>query len=136
MSNDDTPQEAFDASIAEILAEWGQPLSFSRGQLATAMEALYRAELEFPPTWPEHRRETFITNHADLDVGELSTQFDDLIESVTNDYGLRYGALPHPDDASDMIRTARLDALNDILQRRLDYELPNEIEAHSAEDAD
>lgn len=74
MSIDDTPQEAFDASIAEILAEWGQPLSFSRGQLATAMETLYRAELEFPPTWPEHRRETFITNHADLDVGELSTQ--------------------------------------------------------------
>ena len=136
MSNDTPRGAAFDASIAEILAEWGQPLSFSRGRLATAMETLYRAELEFPPTWTEHRRETFITNHADLDLGEVGTQFDDLIETVTNDHGLRYGTLPHPDDASEMIRTARLDALNDILEQRLDYELPNEIEAHSAEDAE
>lgn len=123
----DTPRAAFDASIAEILAEWGQPSSFSRGRLATAVETLYRAELKFPPTWTEHHRETFITHHADLDVAELSTRFDDLIETVTNDYGLRYGTLPHPDDASDMIRTARQQALDDILQQRLDYELPNEI---------
>ena len=86
------------------------------------------AELQFPPIWPEHRRRAFIAHHADIDAAELSTQFDDLIDTVTNEFGLAYGILPHPDDAAELITTARRQALEEFIDRRLNYELPDEIE--------
>ncbi|MDP7707546.1 hypothetical protein [Mycobacterium sp. TY815] len=81
----------FTIAVEKVLAEWGQPFCNGRFELTAAMERLYRAELEFPPGWPEQRRETVITNQADRDASELGTQFDGLIDTVVNDFGLRYG---------------------------------------------
>lgn len=127
-------QEQFDTAIAEVLAHWGQPFSAANDQLRAAIEALYRAELDFPPSWPEHRRQAFITNHADCAAGELATQFDDLIDTVVNEYGLAYGVMPHSEDASDMIQAAREEAVADLIERRLNYELQDDIEQELQED--
>lgn len=124
----------FTATVDKILGEWGQPFCDTRTELTDALERLYRAELEFPPGWPEQRRETFICNQADLDAGELSTQFDDLIDTVTNEFGLRYGTLPHSEDAADLIDTARTDAVAEFVDRQLSCEIPNAIEDAEADD--
>lgn len=125
----------FATAIDKVLAEWGQPFCDGHAELNDALERLYRAELEFPPGWPTQRRETVIINQADLDAGELGTQFDDLIDTVINDFGLRYGTLPHSDDASEMIHTARKDALNEFVERRLILG-PDEIVYAESEDRD
>lgn len=119
---------AFTEAVDTILSEWGEPFSAAPTELTDALQELYRAELRFPPIWPEHRRRAFIVHHADIDSTELSTQFDDLIDTVTNEFGLAYGILPHPDDAAELITTARRQALDEFIDRRLNYELPNEIE--------
>ena len=119
---------AFAEAVDTILSEWGGPFSAAPTELTDALQELYRAELRFPPIWPEHRRRAFIVHHADIDSTELSTQFDDLIDTVTNEFGLAYGILPHPDDAAELITTARRQALDEFIDRRLNYELPNEIE--------
>ncbi|MCB1288841.1 MAG: hypothetical protein KDB47_14305 [Mycobacterium sp.] len=119
---------AFAEAVDTILSEWGEPFSAAPTELTDALQELYRAELRFPPIWPEHRRRAFIVHHADIDSTELSTQFDDLIDTVTNEFGLAYGILPHPDDAAELITTARRQALDEFIDRRLNYELPNEIE--------
>ena len=119
---------AFAEAVDTILSEWGEPFSAAPTELTDALQELYRAELRFPPIWPEHRRRAFIVHHADIDSTELSTQFDDLIDTVTNEFGLAYGILPHPDDAAELITTARRQALDEFIYRRLNYELPDEIE--------
>ncbi len=127
-------QTAFAAAIDSILAEWGQVCSLGATDLTAALETLYRAELEFPPAWPAHRREAFIAHHADLDAGELATELDDLIDTVTNDYGLRYGVLPHHEDAAELIDDARRNAIHSHVEHRLIYELPDEIGYAVADD--
>lgn len=124
-SNADT---AFTEAVDTILSEWGEPFSAAPTELTDALQELYRAKLRFPPIWPEHRRRAFIAHHADIDSTELSTQFDDLIDTVTNEFGIAYGILPHPDDAAELITTARRQALDEFIDRRLNYELPDEIE--------
>ena len=119
---------AFTEAVDTILSEWGEPFSAAPTELTDALQELYRAELQFPPIWPEHRRRAFVAHHADIDAAELSTQFDDLIDTVTNEFGIAYGALPHPDDAAELITTARRQALEEFIDRRLNYELPDEIE--------
>lgn len=119
---------AFTEAVDTILSEWGEPFSAASTELTDALQELYHAELQFPPIWPEHRRRAFIAHHADIDAAELSTQFDDLIDTVTNEFGLAYGILPHPDDAAELITTARRQALEEFIDRRLNYELPDEIE--------
>ena len=119
---------AFAEAVDTILSEWGEPFSAAPTELTDALQVLYRAELQFPPIWPEHRRQAFIAHHADIDAAELSTQFDDLIDTVTNEFGLAYGILPHPDDAAELITTARRQGLEEFIDRRLNYELPDEIE--------
>lgn len=119
----------FNIAVEKVLAEWGQPFCDGYAELTDALERLYRAELEFPPGWPEQRRETVIVNQADRDAGELGTQFDDLIDTVINDFGLRYGTAPHPEDASEMIDTARKDALSEFVDKRLIFG-PDEIVYH------
>ena len=99
----------------------GEPFSAAPPSSPTPHRELYRAELRFPPIWPEHRRRAFIVHHADIDSTELSTQFDDLIDTVTNEFGLAYGILPHPDDAAELITTARRQALDEFIDRRLNY---------------
>lgn len=125
-------ETAFNEAVDTILSEWGEPFSAASTELTDALQDRYRAELQFPPIWPEHRRHAFIAHHADLDAAELATQFDDLIDTVTNEFGLAYGIAPHPDDAAELITTARRQALDDFLHRRLIFELPDEIEhAHT-----
>lgn len=119
---------AFTEAVDTVLSEWGEPFSAASTELTDALQELYHAELQFPPIWPEHRRRAFIAHHADIDAAELSTQFDDLIDTVTNEFGLAYGILPHPDDAAELITTARRQALEEFIDRRLNYELPDEIE--------
>ena len=126
-------ETAFNEAVDTILSEWGEPFSTASTELTDALQDRYHAELQFPPIWPEHRRQAFIAHHADLDAAELSTQFDDLIDTITNEFGLAYGILPHPDDAAELITTARRQALDDFIDRRLNYELPNEIEDAQAE---
>ena len=118
----------FTEAVDTILSEWGEPFSAAPTELTDALQELYRAKLRFPPIWPEHRRRAFIAHHADIDSTELSTQFDDLIDTVTNEFGIAYGILPHPDDAAELITTARRQALDEFIDRRLNYELPDEIE--------
>lgn len=101
---------AFTEAVDTVLSEWGEPFSAASTELTDALQELYHAELQFPPIWPEHRRRAFIAHHADIDAAELSTQFDDLIDTVTNEFGLAYGILPHPDDAAELITTARRQA--------------------------
>ena len=96
---------AFTEAVDTVLSEWGEPFSAASTELTDALQELYHAELQFPPIWPEHRRRAFIAHHADIDAAELSTQFDDLIDTVTNEFGLAYGILPHPDDAAELITT-------------------------------
>ncbi len=121
-------ETAFNEAVDTILSEWREPFSAASTELTDALQELYRAELQFSPIWPEHRRRAFIAHHADIDSTELSTQFDDLIDTVTNEFGLAYGALPHPDDAAELITTARRQALDEFIDRRLNSELPDEIE--------
>lgn len=124
---------AFTQAVDTILSEWGEPFSAARTELTDALQELYRTELRFPPIWPEHRRRAFIAHHADLDATELATQFDDLIDTVTNEFGLAYSTAPHPDEATELITTARRQTLDDFIDRRLILELPDEIDHAHAE---
>lgn len=126
-------ETAFNEAVDTILSKWGEPFSAACTELTEALQERYRAELRFPPIWPEHRRRAFIAHHADLDAAELSTQFDDLIDTVTNEFGLSYGITPHPDDAAELITAARRQTLDEFIDRRLTYELPDEIEDAHAE---
>lgn len=71
-----------------VIASWGD--GTCDHDLVASIETLYRARLRFPPAWPEHRRQDFIARHADLAASELGGLFDDLIDTVINDHGLRY----------------------------------------------
>ncbi|TXH19466.1 MAG: hypothetical protein E6R06_24340 [Mycobacterium sp.] len=114
----------------QVIASWGD--GTSDDDLVASIETLYRARLAFPPSWPEHRRHAFITCHADLAAAELGGLFDDLIDTVINDYGLRYGVMPHSEDAAQLVHAARRDALDDFLMRIDD--LADEIAYAAAED--
>lgn len=98
----------------EAVTSWGDGL-YGHTELAAGIANLYRIWLanHLPASWPQHRRDTFITNHADQAASELATLFDDLIDTITNDHGLNYGTLPHPDDHAEILETARRDALDD-----------------------
>lgn len=93
-----------------VIASWPDDAR----DLVTCIETLYRDRLTFPPAWPDHRREAFIASHADLAACELSTLFDDLIDTVTNEYGLQYGVMPHPEEHSQLLHAARRHALDDF----------------------
>jgi hypothetical protein len=114
-----------------VITSWGD--GTGDDDLVGAIETLYRARLRFPPSWPEHRCQDFITHHADLAASELGTLFDDLIDTVINDYGLRYGVVPHSEDAAHLVDAARRDALDDFLMR-IDDDMAVEISTAAAED--
>lgn len=114
----------------QVIASWGN--GTSDDDLVASIETLHRARLSFPPSWPQHRRHAFITRHADLAAAELGGLFDDLIDTVINDYGLRYGVMPHSEDRAQLVHAARRDALDDFLMRIDD--LADEIAYAVAED--
>lgn len=114
----------------QVIASWGD--STCGDSLVSSIETLYRARLSFPPSWPDHRRQDFITRHADLAASELGSLFDDLIDTVINDHGLRYGVMPHSEDTAQLVHAARRDALDDFLMRIDD--MADEIAAAAAQD--
>ncbi|GAB4908093.1 hypothetical protein MAHJHV65_46020 [Mycobacterium avium subsp. hominissuis] len=114
----------------QVIASWGD--ATTDDGLVASIETLYRARLSFPPSWPEHRRQDFITRHADLAASKLGSLFDDLIDTVINDHGLRYGVMPHGEDAAQLVHAARRDALDDFLMRIDD--MADEIAAAAVQD--
>lgn len=93
-------------------------IAFS-GQLDAAIRDLYRTHLRFPPSWTPDECKEFIEEHADTEAQQLATQFDDTIDLVIDDFGRQNRDLPHHEDASKMIATARKTAV---------YQLPGSIE--------
>ena len=114
MSLDDDLEELAIAATSD----W--PEIAQSGQLDAAIRDLYRKHLRFPPHWTPDEREEFITENADMDAQRLSTQFDDAIDHVINEFGRRTGYLPHHEDASDMISEARKEAVYE-LEASIDY---------------
>lgn len=114
-----------------VIASWGD--GTGDDDLVAAIETLYRVKLRFPPSWPEHRCQDFITRHADLAASELGSLFDDLIDTVNNDHGLQYGVMPHSEDATQLLNVARRDALDDFLMR-IDDDMAVEISTAAAGD--
>jgi hypothetical protein len=100
------------------VTDWPE-VSFS-GQLDVAVRDLYRTHLPFPPSWTPDECDEFIDEHADMDAQQLATRFDDLIDTVIDDFGRQYGCLPHQEDALEMIAAARKDAVY-ALQANIDY---------------
>lgn len=95
-----------------VVTSWGS-IGYGVDDLAAQLEALYRNRLPFPPTWPAHRREAFITTHADAAARELATRLDDLIDTVIDDYGREHWRLPDTATARHLISTAQRAALLD-----------------------
>lgn len=84
------------------------------GQLDAAIRDLYRKYLPFPPSWTAGEREDFIEEWAETDAQQLATQFDDAIDTVTDDFGRQNGYLPNDGDASEMLSTARTTAIYEL----------------------
>jgi hypothetical protein len=118
MSLDDDLEKL--ATVA--VSEWPE-IAFS-GRLDAAIRDLYRTHLPFPPSWTPDECEEFIEEHADTAAQQLTTQFDDAIDVVIDDFDRQNGYLPHHEDALTMIAEARKDAV---------YELQASIE-HLSED--
>lgn len=97
---------------AVVVSDWPE-ISFS-GQLDAAMQDLYRTHLPFPPSWTLDEREEFIEEHADTDAQQLASQFDDAIDTATDDFGRQNGYLPQQDDASERIAAARKTAIYEL----------------------
>jgi hypothetical protein len=119
----------------EVLGQWGQPFCNPYPALVEGIETLYRTRLTFPKSWPEERREAFITYHADIDGTELSDRFDDLVDTTIDGYGQRNGVLLHPEDAAVLIDVARRVELSTLLTARLESDLPAAIAQSVAKDA-
>jgi hypothetical protein len=122
----------FENFAKDAITSWAE-LGYSFDQLAADIEALYRARLEFPPAWPQHRREAFITARADEAATELATLFDDLATTVVDRYGRENYCLPDAEAASELITAARWAALVDV-ELSATYDLPEQIAEAAAAD--
>jgi hypothetical protein len=112
-----------------VVTSWGT-VSYGVDQLAAQIEALYRYRLRFPPAWPQHRREAFITTHADAAATQLATLLDDLIDAALDEYGRENRCLPDAATARHLIHNAQRAALMDIGSNT-----PDDLLAHIAHDA-
>ena len=97
VSLDSELEQLADAAVAD----WPD-ISFS-GEFDAAVIDLYRSHLQFPPSWPQERRDEFITSNAEMDSLALTERFDDVIDTVIDGYVRRHGILPHGEDAEAMI---------------------------------
>jgi hypothetical protein len=92
--------------LADVaVADWPD-ISFS-GEFDAAMIDLCRSHLQFPPSWPQERRDEFITSNAEMDSLALTERFDDVIDTVVDGYVRRHGILPKSEDAEALIDSAR-----------------------------
>jgi hypothetical protein len=117
MSLDSDLKKLADAAVAD----W--PEIALSGRLDGAIRDLYRSHLRFPASWTQECDE-FITSNADMDAIRLTTEFDDLIDTVIDRYERQHWTRPHHDDAGEMIDAERRAAI---------YELESYIEALSDE---
>jgi hypothetical protein len=108
MSLDSDLKELADAAVAD----W--PEIALSGQFDTAIKDLYLSHLRFPPFWSPEECDEFITSNADMDATRLTTQFDDLIDTVIDRYGRQHGTRPHDEDAAAMIAAERKAAIHEL----------------------
>jgi hypothetical protein len=114
MNLDEHLERLADAAVTD----WPE-IAFS-GRLDAAIRDLYRTHLPFPPSWTPAERDEFIEEHADVDVQQLVSRFDDLIDVVTDGSGRHYGYRPDQEATSTMIVEARKDAVYE-LQSSIEY---------------
>lgn len=88
VSPDSELEQLADAAVAD----WPD-ISFS-GEFDAAIIDLYRSHLQFPPSWPQERRDEFIMSNAEMDSLALTERFDDVIDTVIDGYVRRHGVLP------------------------------------------
>lgn len=118
VSLEDDLEKLADATVAD----WPD-IAFA-GQFERAIGDLYRLHLRFPPAWSQEDCDDFIAENVDMAATRLTTELDDLIDTVVDGYERQHGIRPHNDDARDMIDAARRSAI---------YELNFDIEALSEE---
>lgn len=94
------------------LADWPD-IAFS-GQFDAGVRDLYRSRLKFPPSWPQERRDEFITSNAEIDTIQLSAKLDDVIDIVVDRYVRGHGVMPHHDDAAALIDAERRVAIHEL----------------------
>jgi hypothetical protein len=121
----------FEKFAEEALTSWADDYGYA--ELEAGIEALLRARFAFPPAWPAHRCEAFITEQAYGAAVELGEVFDDVIDTVVDGYGRDYGCLPHCEDAAALITAARRAALDEF-ELRMRYDLPDDIAEASVAD--
>lgn len=107
------PNTAFTQLVDEAVTSWGE-VFYGHAEFAAGIEDLYRIWLaeHLPASWPQHRRETFITSQADQAAGELGELFDNLIDTITEQHGLDHGVFIDPEEHAARLETARRNALN------------------------
>ncbi|CCK55019.1 hypothetical protein [Mycobacterium canetti] len=108
MSLDSDLEQLADAAVAD----WPD-IAFS-GVFDAAIIDLYRSHLQFPPSWPQERRDEFITSNAEMDVLRLTERIDGVIDAVIDGYVRPHGILPHSEDAEALIGSARRSAIYDL----------------------
>lgn len=116
MNLEDDLKKLADAAVAD----WAD--SMFSGQFDSAIRDLYQSHLRFPPAWSQEDCDDFIAENADMAATRLTTELDDLIDTVVDGYERQHGTRPHNDEATDMIDAARRSAI---------YELKFDIEAIS-----
>jgi hypothetical protein len=95
-----------------IGADW--PDIAVAGQFDRAIGDLYRLHLRFPPAWSQEDCDDFIAENAEMAATRLTTDLDDLIDTVVDGYERHHGIRPHNDDARDMIDAARRSAIHEL----------------------
>jgi hypothetical protein len=104
--------------LADAAVDWPD-ISFS-GRFDAAIIDLYQSHLQFPPSWPQERRDEFITSNAEMDSLALTERFDDVIDTVVDGYVHLHGILAHSEDAEALIDSARRSAIYDLEFRLMD----------------
>lgn len=89
-------------SLAESVAtDW--PEIASSGRFVAAISEIYRSHRPFPQFWTQEERDEFVSDNADMDAAQLTTQLDDLIDIVIDRLAREHGFLPHHEDAAALI---------------------------------
>ena len=105
MSLEDDLKKLADVTVTD----WPE-FAFSGG-FVSAIRDLYRSHLRFPPRWSQEECEEFIADNADLAASRLTTELDDLIDTVVDSYECQYGIRPHHEDAGEMMAAAGRSAI-------------------------
>jgi len=103
-------------SLAESVATDWPEIAFS-GRFDAAIREIYRSHLPFPQFWTQEERDEFVSDNADMDATQLTTQLDDLSDIVIDRFGREHGFLPHHEDAAVMVAAERRVAVCELEDR-------------------